>query len=70
LIVRSGNDTVRRLPLDRRRKVMFDKLEDELLDLAVTERGHTAPGHALAAFPLCCSIVLVLSCSSSRIEKE
>ena len=50
---------------------MFDKLEDELLDLAVTERGHTSPGHALAAFPLCCSIVLVLSCScSSRIVEE
>jgi hypothetical protein len=47
---------------------MFDTLEDELLDLAVTERGHTSPGHALAAFPLCCSLVVVLSCSSSRVD--
>jgi hypothetical protein len=50
---------------------MFDKLEDELLDLAVTERGHTAPGHALAAFPLCCSLVLTLcSSSSSKVEED
>jgi hypothetical protein len=69
LIVRSGNATVRRHH-DQRREGMFDKLEEELLDLAVTERGHTSPGHALAAIPLCCSIVLVLSCSSSRIEAE
>jgi hypothetical protein len=47
---------------------MFDTLEDELLDLAVTEHGHTGPGHALAAIPLCCSLVVVLSCSSSKLE--
>jgi hypothetical protein len=49
---------------------MFDALEDELLDLAVTEMGHTTPGHALAAFPLCCCLVLVLSCSSSKSTVE
>jgi hypothetical protein len=48
--------------------IELEAIEDELLDLAVTERGHTAPGHALAAFPLCCSLVLVLSCSCSRAE--
>jgi hypothetical protein len=72
LIVRTDNATVT-WPTTERRNVMFDAIEleaieDELLDLAVTERGHTAPGHALAAFPLCCSLVLVLSCSCSRAE--
>ena len=44
---------------------MFDRFEEELLDLSVTERGHTAEGFALVGIPLCCSLVLQLSCSSS-----
>ncbi len=47
---------------------MFDELSEDLLDLALTERGHVSDGHALAAIPLCCSLVIVLSCSSSRTE--
>ena len=50
---------------------MFDKLTEELLDLTVRERGRDAVGHALAAFPLCCSLALSLCCScSSRDLKD
>ncbi len=49
---------------------MFDRFEEELLDLSVTERGHTAEGYALAGFPLCCSIVLSLCSSSSSRPPE
>ena len=44
---------------------MFDAFEEELLDLTVTERGHAAQGHVLAGFPLCCSLVLCVTLSSS-----
>ena len=49
---------------------MFDRCSEELLDLTVSERGLGA-GHALPAFPLCCSIVLCvnLGCSSSSCEE-
>jgi hypothetical protein len=48
---------------------MFDRCSEELLDLTVRERGRAA-GHALPAFPLCCSIVLCISlgCSCSSTE--
>ena len=41
-------------------------MSEELLDLAVTERG-LGYGNALPAFPLCCSLVICISlgCSSS-----
>ena len=52
-------------PLSKGEEV-FDKLTSDLLDLAVAERGLDAPGYALPAFPLCCSIVLCSSCSCSR----
>jgi len=44
---------------------MFERLTEDLLDLAVTEHGQPV-GSALPAFPLCCSIVLCFTlCSSS-----
>ena len=43
---------------------MFDQPSEVLLDLAVAERGQGV-GHALPAFPLCCSLVLCRGCSSS-----
>jgi len=46
---------------------MFERLTDDLLDLAVTEHGRPVGG-ALPAFPLCCSIVLC--CSSSCSARE
>ena len=65
LIVRLGNATVRCIVQPEGGNVMFDAFEDELLELTVTERGHTAEGFALVGIPLCCSLVLQLSCSSS-----
>ena len=41
---------------------MFNRLTEDLLDLAVTERGSSVQS-ALPAFPLCCSVVLCC-CSS------
>ncbi|HLX19577.1 MAG TPA: hypothetical protein VKR23_05445 [Gaiellaceae bacterium] len=49
---------------------MFDELSEELLDLRVTERGSPVVGNAYAAFPLCCSIVLCCSSSSSGRDPE
>ena len=45
-------------------------MPEELLDLTVTERG-LGNGHALPAFPLCCSLVICinLGCSSSSSSK-
>jgi hypothetical protein len=46
---------------------MFDELTQDLLDLRVTEKGCSS-GSGLAAFPLCCSIIISLcsSCSSKE----
>ncbi len=43
---------------------MFTELTKELLDLRATELGQRPAGHAIPAFPLCCSVVLCCSCSS------
>jgi hypothetical protein len=48
---------------------MFEAFEEELLDLSVTQRGHTAQGLALAGIPLCCSIVLCVTLSSSSSSR-
>ncbi|MBV8563581.1 MAG: hypothetical protein JOZ56_10855 [Actinobacteria bacterium] len=42
---------------------MFETLNEDLLELTVVERGYTV-GNALPAFPLCCSLVLCIGCSS------
>ena len=44
---------------------MFDRLTEELMELTVVERGRPA-GLALPAFPLCCSVVLCCTSSSSK----
>jgi hypothetical protein len=48
---------------------MFDALTKELLDLKVTERGHTPVADSVVAFPICCSLALSL-CSSCSSEKK
>jgi len=50
---------------------MFTQLTQDLLDLRVTEKGRSGGG-GLAAFPICCSIVISLcsSSSSSKVEPE
>jgi hypothetical protein len=47
---------------------MFAQLTQDLLDLRMTEKGRSG-GNALAAVPLCCSLVISF-CSSSSGKEE
>lgn len=70
LIVSSDNATVAMSNHPRQKeKPMFDQLTEDLLDLRITETGRSRT-NGLAAFPLCCSLVISLCSSSSSREEQ